>query len=218
MGFGDGNDFWDNGLEQSGSDSSASDGDIWSDADDIEDTGSFEETFEEAPSMQQSGYAGNVTESQVPRIPVKFVGIALAGVILVVALIFAVIDGIKVKPKAPSSNATSQQVVQESTGVPASTVSNSADISLIYVPESTTMNYSGDVYEATGTVTSKDKYVQNHQVIYCVQIKLAVGSSTEVVNFYCNYAAYNAVKTGDLVLVKYQQVSDSFISVNEVTK
>ena len=168
--------------------------------------------------QQDGGMAQPIPESPPKKFSFspKVVGCILCGVILVVALLLSAINSIKIKPK----NTQQQQVAQTQQSAPQSVAQPSGknDVALIYVPDTTVMNYSGDIYEVNGTVANKLKFVQGKQVIYCIQISLAFGSSSETVNFYCNYATYNAVSSGELVLVKYQQVSDGYISVNEVTK
>lgn len=182
------------------------------------------ENFDDVPNQ------GGLQEAQPAKIPMKLVGIILAVVILAVALIFMFIDKVKISPK-PSDTQEIQhqqqteapvqdtQNVQQSGVVSEPVQSQPSDVTtLLEIPDSTAMNYSGDILTANGKITARRKFVQGHQVIYGLEITIAVGSSSEVINFYCNYATFNAVGLGDVVIVKYQQVSDSYISVNEVTK
>ena len=80
------------------------------------------------------------------------------------------------------------------------------------------MDYTGDVYEASGKVTAKTKYLDGHQVVYLLEISLVFGSTTETVDFWCSYSTWTAVRVGDVVQTTYQQVSDGYISLNSVTK
>lgn len=91
-------------------------------------------------------------------------------------------------------------------------------VTLIEIPDTMTLDYNGDILEANGKVINKLKYVQGHQVLYCINIGVAVGSSSETVSYYCNYSSFNAVKEGDIVVLKYQQVNDSYISVISISK
>ena len=176
----------------------------------------MQQSFEDIPSQ------GGLQEAQPAKIPMKLVGAAIAGVVLVIALVLFLIDGIKIKPKTQTQQPVQQTTQTEQTqqsSAQASTQSTGSDmVTMLKIPESTAMNYSGDVLEANGKITARNKLVQDHQVIYCLEITVAVGASSEVLNFYCNYATFNAVGLGDVVIVKYQQVSDTYISVNEVTK
>lgn len=91
-------------------------------------------------------------------------------------------------------------------------------VSLLNIDANTPIDYSVPVLEASGLVSAKKRYLQGSQVIYCLEVTIAVGSTQQTVNYYCNYASFNAVKEGDVVLIKYQQVSNSFISISEITK
>ena len=96
--------------------------------------------------------------------------------------------------------------------------STSGTTTLLEIGNNTPINYSVPVLEASGLVGAKKKFLQGSQLVYCLDINIAVGSASQTVSYYCNYASFNAVKEGDVVLVKYQQVSDSFISISEITK
>ena len=183
---------------------------------------------QEIPNVDIQGINVPVTE-KTPKsfnFNPKIIGVVCFILCVILALFLFVIDGIKVKPKNVQSNtsqaSSSVQYSQDQYGDQVNTTnqvsSSSRDVTMIYVPDSTPLNYSGDVYEANGSVSGKLKYVQGKQVIYCIQISLAFGSNSEIISFYCNYATFNAVGVGDLVLVKYQQPSDGYISINEVTK
>lgn len=150
---------------------------------------------------------------------IKTIGFIVAGAFVLLALILLFINGLKFDKKPDVVQQPQQQVQQEqSTGNTTQPNVQSGGVTLIEIPQSTAMTYSMDVYETSGTVSCKTKYVQGHQVLYCIQIKIAVGSSMETINYYCNYASYNAVSVGDLLFIKYQQIDDSYISVNEISK
>lgn len=171
-------------------------------------------------------------------IPVKFnlsskkAAFVIAGVIIVAAIFLMLVDKIHIDKKPTVDNVqeqeyeepnyndnTQQQQQPEQQPQPQPQVNTSeGSVTLVEIPSDTSLNYSGDVLEANGTVVSKTKYVQGHQVLYCVEIKLVFGSSSEVINYYCNYASYNAVSNGDIVVVSYQQVEDNYISVNAISK
>lgn len=169
---------------------------------------------------QEPQYEAPVNQP-IPKVPVfnfspKVAGIIMGGLLLFLGLLFLVLNSIKVSPKqnVPQQPPAQTQGQQAQPSQP----SNATDVRLIYVPDSTPLDYSGEVFQATGRVAAKLKYAVNNQVIYCLQISIAAGSSNETVNFFCNYATFTSVAKDELVMVKFQQVEDGFISVNEVTK
>jgi len=116
-----------------------------------------------------------------------------------------------------STSATSEQSVQSDVEQPSQSV-QAGGIQLLEIPDTTSLNYSGDVYEANGAVAEKKKFLQGSQVVYCVVVNIAVGASTETVNYYCTYASFNAVSVGDVVVVSYQNVGGKLISVTSISK
>lgn len=157
----------------------------------------------------------------------SYVGVALliCTVVVILIIIISKVADATSKPKNQGNQGyVNNQIQYTATPVPQSsgntvvTNPNNDSAVLIRIPAETSLNYSGDVYETNGTVSSKNKYVMGHQVIYCITIKIAFGSSSETVQYFCNYASYNAVKTGDLLFIKYQQVDENYISINEITK
>ena len=158
----------------------------------------------------------------------KTVAIILAGVFLVIAFILLGVSKIHIdkKPETTQSVQTQQPTQQQQTSSePASGSSskqtvNTVDgsVTLVEIPDSVALNYSMDVLEVNGTVREKLKYVQGHQVLYCVVIDISFAGSSETVNYYCNSASYNQVSQGDLVFVEYQQVNDEYVSIVSIKK
>lgn len=198
----------------------------------------------------QQNYNNPVQES-VPKqfnFSTKTVALILAGILVVIALLFMGIDKIHIKKNTSSNSAQQQQQVQQQQpqqqqpqqqqpqqqpqqdssstqtqqqeqSQQSSNVANDVGrVVLVEIPSSTTMNYATDVLTANGTVVGKTKYVQGNQILYCVSITIAFADSSSTVNYYCNYASYNQVSKGDLVVVTYQQVEDSYISINSISK
>ena len=173
---------------------------------------------------------GDLT-AQIQPEPVKFnfgkktVAFIGAGIILLLIFVLMFIDSIKISPKqtqTPQTQQPTQQVQQQQTD----TTSQQQNVQgtsqgsavLVEVPDSMDVSYSGDVHEANGKVTAKKKYVQGHQILYCVTINITFGSSSENISYYCNYNSYNQVSVGDVVVITYQQVNDNYISVNAIQK
>lgn len=198
----------------------------------------------------QQNYNNPVQES-VPKqfnFSTKTVALILAGILVVIALLFMGIDKIHIKKNTSNKSAQQQQQVQqqqpqqqqpqqqqpqqqpqqdssstqtqqqEQSQQSSNVANDGGRVVLVEIPSSTTMNYATDVLTANGTVVSKTKYVQGNQILYCVSITIAFADSSSTVNYYCNYASYNQVSKGDLVVVTYQQVEDSYISINSISK
>ena len=170
----------------------------------------------------------------------KTIAIIVAVVILGIALLLMGIDKFHIskKPADTNTNTTTSTVqqqqqdganTQQSNNTQSSnTQSEASDDSqntgalnsatLVEIPSSASMTYSNDTLKANGKVTDKKKYVQGKQVVYCVEITIAVGSSSETVNYYCTSATFNQIGKGDILIVNYVQVDDSYISITNVEK
>lgn len=161
----------------------------------------------------------------------KIIAFIVAGGILVVALLLMGIDKVHINKKDTTNTNTNTTVVQEeqrntvgsssqqeqSNQVAESQTSMDSAV-LVEIPNSTSMTYSNDTLKANGKVTDKKKYVQGKQIVYCVEITIAVGSSSETVNYYCTSATFNQIGKGDILIVNYVQVDDSYISITNVEK
>lgn len=170
----------------------------------------------------------------------KTIAIIVAVAILGIALLLMGIDKIHFskKPADTNTNTTTSTVqqqqqddasTQQSSNTQSSNTQSEAlddsqntgalnSATLVEIPDSTSMTYSNDTLKANGKVTDKKKYVQGKQIVYCVEITIAVGSSSETVNYYCTSATFNQVGMGDILIVNYVQVDDSYISITNVEK
>lgn len=170
----------------------------------------------------------------------KTIAIIVAVAILGIALLLMGIDKIHFskKPADTNTNTTTSTVQQQqqddaSTQQSSNTQSSNTQsevlddsqntgalnsATLVEIPDSASMTYSNDTLKANGKVTDKKKYVQGKQIVYCVEITIAVGSSSETVNYYCTSATFNQVGMGDILIVNYVQVDDSYISITNVEK
>lgn len=166
----------------------------------------------------------------------KTIAIIVAVVILGIALLLMGIDKIHFskKPADTNTNTTTSTVQQQqqddvstqqsnntqSDNTSEDSQSNNAlnSATLVEIPDSASMTYSNDTLKANGKVTDKKKYVQGKQIVYCVEITIAVGSSSETVNYYCTSATFNQIGKGDILIVNYVQVDDSYISITNVEK
>lgn len=169
----------------------------------------------------------------------KTIAIIVAVVILGIALLLMGIDKIHFskKPADTNTNTTTSTVqqqqddasTQQSSNTQSSNTQSEAlddnqntgalnSATLVEIPDSASMTYSNDTLKTNGKVTDKKKYVQGKQIVYCVEITIAVGSSSETVNYYCTSATFNQVGMGDILIVNYVQVDDSYISITNVEK
>lgn len=166
----------------------------------------------------------------------KTIAIIVAVVILGIALLLMGIDKIHLskKPADTNTNTTTSTVQQQQQDDASTQQSNNTQsdntsedsqsnnalnsATLVEIPDSASMTYSNDTLKANGKVTDKKKYVQGKQIVYCVEITIAVGSSSEIVNYYCTSATFNQVGMGDILIVNYVQVDDSYISITNVEK
>jgi preprotein translocase subunit SecG len=149
------------------------------------------------------------------RAPIKFgsktTAIILAGIFLVLALVFVIFNSIRLKgdnEQAPTQQGSSNNNTQVSTN-------NSG---LIEIPNNIALDYNGDIYSTTATVKNKVKYKDDKQVVYCVVLYVNFGTVAESWNYYCGYNAYNSVKLGDVVVVEYQSPQEGYVSINKVSK
>lgn len=93
-----------------------------------------------------------------------------------------------------------------------------SDGKMTELPADTQIDYSGSLYETTGTVHNKIKYLEDSQVVYCIQVSAKIGDSSKLINYYCGYNVFSGVQEGDTVTVSYQVVSDTCYSVNTISK
>lgn len=223
--------------DTSGSDNGAVNNDVWGTHEDVSHDNDI---WGQAESTTQAGWSGtdDITPSQAPaqssvREPVAFnFGTKTVAIIIAVLLVIGIgvlmfFDGLAKKKQqavldtqsvvGQSTSATSEQSVQSDVEQPSQSV-QAGGIQLLEIPDTTSLNYSGDVYEANGAVAEKKKFLQGSQVVYCVVVNIAVGASTETVNYYCTYASFNAVSVGDVVVVSYQNVGGKLISVTSISK
>ena len=230
---------WDDSSQYDNPDADNWDTTSYNDETDLDDSGnfaSFDDNADENPDayweQQESFNQTNNQQAQGQQQPIqrkklgyKGTGLVVGGAFILLALILMVMSKAKINKKPQNTTQQTQQQVTEAqsnttqnseTAQPAQTKDGS--VLLQSVAENITLDYSGDVLSANGKISNKTRFTQGNQVIYCLEVTIAVGTSSEIVRYYCNFATYNAVSKGDLVVVKYQQIQGSYISVNEITK
>jgi len=92
------------------------------------------------------------------------------------------------------------------------------DSQFVSIPDSTSLDYSSSITQSQGVVSSLSRYLQDGQVIYCINLDISIGTSTTSVHYYCGYNVYKQISVGDILNVEYQQVSDSCFSVCTISK
>ena len=182
----------------------------------------------DTPQVTQPVQAPPVKEPVSFHFGTKMVAVIIAVLLVVGIGVLMFFDGLAKKkqqavlnPPAPveqTQPAQPLQPVAEQSSHPVAEQPQVGGTTLIRIPDTTSLNYSGDNFEANGAVAEKKKFMQGNQVVYCVVINISVGASTETVNYYCTYASFNAVSVGDVVVVSYQNVGGKLISVNSISK
>lgn len=159
----------------------------------------------------------------------KTVGVVVAIILAVLALIILGLSNIHLVKKEPVQQVkqveqeqqpaqdkdiepTQPQVTQDEPKV--STSGNT----LVEVPDSTYIDYSVKTIQSQGVVQSLSRYLQDGQVIYCINLDITMGKTSTEVKYYCGYNVFKQVKVGDIVTVDYQQVSDTCFSVCTISK
>lgn len=237
-------DDWNSGNQQADTQQSSNDGwNNWGSSTDQNQLGSnfidaSQDVNQSWSSQPQDYQTQSPTEPPIQtHFSTKTIAIIVAVVILGIALLLMGIDKFHITKKPADTNtntntttSTVQQQQQDdaSTQQSSNTQSEALDDSqntgalnsatLVEIPDSASMTYSNDTLKANGKVTDKKKYVQGKQIVYCVEIIITVGSSSETVNYYCTSATFNQVGMGDILIVNYVQVDDSYISITNVEK
>lgn len=79
------------------------------------------------------------------------------------------------------------------------------------------IDYSVDELQTEGVVSAKKVYLTAEStLVYCIDIDCKVDGEKRVLSYYCGYSAYDNVKEGDLVSVKYKNPTGSTIMVTKV--
>lgn len=197
-----------------------------------QDTKQVSQGFESNSSVDDFSDFGDNNNTKKFNLNLKQAGIIIAGGFIMLALLLYIVSNINVskKPMTTTNNSNQINQSQQQQNVPQSdsqvaqkeevpiSNTNKSDVSLITVPNNTSVDYSGKIYEATGSVVKKTKYLCENQLVYLIQVEIPFGSDNMTVNYFCGYNVYNNVATGDVVTVNYQQVSDTCFSVNTLVK
>lgn len=148
--------------------------------------------------------------------PLSTAGVAVLAfvVIFIFLLILIGISKIKITKQNRPQTATQQVAVAQQ-----QTQQSGVDaLSLKSVPDSTIVDYSGEITSTTGIVVAKAKYLQGSQMVYAVIINAEILGNKQEFYYYCGFDVYNGVQVSDLVQVNYQKVSKKCFSINSVTK
>lgn len=148
--------------------------------------------------------------------PLSTAGVAVLAfvVIFVVLLILIGISKVKIT-KQSRPQTTTQQVAVAQQQTQQAVVDT---LSLKSVPDSTIVDYSGEITSTTGIIVAKAKYLQGSQMVYAVIINAEILGNKQEFYYYCGFDVYNGVQVSDLVQVNYQKVSKKCFSINSVIK
>lgn len=126
------------------------------------------------------------------------------------------------------SSSQSQELEQQSQQGKDSDIQNTADTSKNNVSNSsdgisiTEVNEPvlSDVIESSGMVSSKDIYLSNGgSYVYSINLLVLQGDdSYSTVEYFCPKTTYDAVTTGDTLIVTYQSDSNGNISISSVAR
>ena len=140
----------------------------------------------------------------------KKAGIIAASVLfLVILLVLGVRNGLTSSKEeggavsAPPSNTQSQQT-------------RGHDIGMYKIVDSSLLDYSQPVIQTKGTVSDKQCYLDDTQIVYLLTITLDELNSSSV-KYYCTYQVYSTVEEGTRLNVAYQKLTESSFSVFNVT-
>ena len=188
----------------------------------------------------EGGMSANI-DSPPPVPQVKFgyktVGLVVALFLVILALLILGLSNISLvkKTNKPQQQSTQQATRQEVSSEPQRTTERVQEPStteqvqvqerptqnnsgLVPIPSNTHIDYSSEAVKSQGVVSNLSKYLQDGQVIYCVDIDISVGISKSTIHYYCGYNVFSQVNIGDVLTVEYQQVSDNCFSVCTITK
>ena len=178
-------------------------------------------------SDNNSFYSTEETNTKVPKLRYKSVGILLAVVLVFLAVIVMGISNINVKKKSNSSsyNNTQNNVANNNTVTETQAptqVQNQGSVTssdnLVALGNDVKIDYSSSNLFATGVISNMTRYLRGNQVVYCIDINMTIGGSSTVIYYYCGYNVYSQLKIGDIVTVEYQQVSDKCFTVCTIKK
>jgi cell division protein FtsL len=162
-----------------------------------------------------------------PKVGTKTAAVIVAGACIFLALILYVMTHIHISSNTGTTNVQEQVQQEESqidnqqteqTQEEQSAIDESGKAVLVEIPNSTGLTYSDDVYTANGKVTNKTKYIVGSQVTYCIVVSITLSNSTVTVNHFCTLDTYNSVNSGDVVVVNYQTVNDTYVSISSISK
>ena len=183
--------------------------------------------YYQQPNYQQQGYTQNQKHSKVKEkinqlaedgvtLNNKIIGVLLGIIGLIVVLIVMGLFNFANKPK------TQKVVKQVPKTVTTTTTTNTTEdinsVKMTIVGDNVSIDYSTAIIESTGLVTAKNKYLLNGQVVYSLGISITVGNEQKQIEHFCNYNTYKVINTGEVLNVKYQQVSNTVLSVCDITK
>lgn len=148
--------------------------------------------------------------------PLSTAGVAVLAFVVIFVILLILIGISKVKiTKQPRPQTATQQVAVAQQQTQQAGVDT---LSLKSVPDSTIVDYSGEVTSTTGIVVAKAKYLQGSQMVYAVIINAEILGNKQEFYYYCGFDVYNGVQVSDLVQVNYQKVSKKCFSINSVIK
>ena len=175
-----------------------------------------QEEVEKKPTKSQE-FFGKLLDSGF-QLNHTTMGILIGIVGLIVVLIVGGLFNLGNKPKT-------QKVVKQVPKTVTTTVTNTNTeqgnkdiVKMTIVGDEVSIDYSVAILESTGLITAKNKYLLNGQLVYSLSISITVGNEQKQLEHFCNYNLFKSITTGEVVNVKYQQLTDSVLTVCDIMK
>lgn len=138
----------------------------------------------------------------------KITGVIIAVALVIVALVAYGVSQIKITPKQPVSTSQVSQTAE--------TQRTKSDAkALLKVKNESLLDYSGADIVVNGTVSEKECYLNETQVVYVLTLKTATGTEMD---YFCSYTVYASVNVGDAVNITYKNLTESAYAIMSVTK
>lgn len=147
----------------------------------------------------------------------KTVGLILAGILVVVAMVLILFSRIRVSKRQTSSTGT-EVSVENTEGNPvresskSQTQTQASEFSEL--GNDVQVDYEAQVITSVGRVKAKRRYLYDNEVVHCLDITVDGVNLT----YFCSYSAYSAVHANDSVTVDYMKVSDKYYVVDTIKK
>jgi len=123
-------------------------------------------------------------------------------------------EGQEVQSKPIESQTPQKQDTQQPDNKSGSASANSVVLDKVVAEEK--LDYSGADQTTIGQVESKNCYLQGTQIVYCANIKATMGTSEQIMKYYCTYSTYESLQVGQALSVIYKQTTANTYGIMSV--